>query len=119
MIAWLPTVLRWSARVTGVLLVGMVLMFLVGEGLPDLFRQPPRVQLEFAALFMMAAGFLTGWQWERVGGLLAIVGFAAFSAVELTFHGKLPGGVFPLFVAPGVLYLLSYVAGPLCTNRQG
>ena len=37
--------LRWSARILGLLLVGMVLVFLVGEGPPNPVRQPPAVHL--------------------------------------------------------------------------
>ncbi len=111
MATWIPHVLRWSARVTGLLLVGMVLILVAGEGPPNPFRQPPSVEVEFLAMILMVAGFLAGWRWEAVGGLLAVIGFALFAATEVIVNKQPPGGAIPLFAVPGVLYLLSCGAG--------
>ena len=110
MATWILPALRWSARVTGLLLVGLVLIIIVGEGPPNPFRQPPPVQIEFLGMFLMVVGFLAGWRWEAIGGLLAMTGFALFAATELIVNGRPPGGAIPLFAIPGVLYLLSYCA---------
>jgi peptidoglycan/LPS O-acetylase OafA/YrhL len=109
--------LRWSARVTGLLLVGMVLLFLVGEGPPNPIKQPPSVQIEFLGMILMVAGFLAGWRWEAVGGLLAVIGFAVFAATEVIVNKRPPGGAIPLFAVPGVLYVLSYGVGKV-TRRS-
>lgn len=101
-------ILRWSARVTGLLLVAMVLLFAIGEGVPNISRQPVPVQLGFFAMGLMLVGFLVGWRWEGVGGGLALAGFATFLAVELATNGRPPGGAIPWFVVPGLLYLFSY-----------
>jgi peptidoglycan/LPS O-acetylase OafA/YrhL len=111
MATWIPHALRWSARTSGLLLVGMVLIFLVGEGPPNPFRQPPSVQVEFLGMILMVAGFLAGWRWEALGGLLAVTGFAAFAATEVIVNHSPPGGAIPLFAVPGLLFLLSYGAG--------
>lgn len=108
MVHWISLGLKWSARITGLLLVGLVLLFIFGEGPPNPFQQPLRVQLEFVALFLMVVGFLLGWRWEALGGITAVGGFALFFAVELIVHGRAPGGAMPFFVVPGVLFLLSY-----------
>ena len=47
MARWLLLVLRWLARITGLILAGLVLLFVVGEGPPNPVRQPFSVQLEF------------------------------------------------------------------------
>jgi peptidoglycan/LPS O-acetylase OafA/YrhL len=93
----------------------MVLVFLVGEGPPNPVRQPPAVVAEFIAMFLMLAGFLVGWRWEGAGGLIAIGGFALFSAAEFVANGKPPHGAVPLFAIPGVFYLASYCTGRLLT----
>jgi hypothetical protein len=108
MAAWTLLGLRWSARITGLLLVTMVLIFVVGEGPPNPFRQPPAVQVEFVAVLLMIAGFLAGWRWEGLGGLLAVIAFVGFAATELVVNGKPPGGAIPMFVVPGLLFLMSY-----------
>ena len=59
-------------------------------------------------MILMVVGFLAGWRWEAVGGLLALLGFAAFAATEVVVNRRPPGGAIPLFVVPGVLYLLRY-----------
>ena len=88
MVHWISLGLKWSARITGLLLVGLVLLFIFGEGPPNPFQQPLRVQLEFVALFLMVVGFLLGWRWEALGGITAVGGFALFFAVELIVHGR-------------------------------
>lgn len=103
------TILRWSARITGLLLVGMVLLFVIGEGgLPDALHEPVTTQVELLGMAFMLVGFLVGWRWEGVGGALAIAGFAAFLVAEMVANGRPPRGAIPLFAVPGILYLLSY-----------
>ncbi len=101
-------IVRWSARISGLLLVGLVLLIIVGEGLPNPFRQPPAVQVEFLAMFLMLGGFLAGWRWELLGSALALGGVALFFLVEMVVNGRPPGGAIPLFVVPGALLLASY-----------
>jgi hypothetical protein len=103
---------RWAARVTGLLLLVLVVATVIGEGgPPNVFDQPMPVQLEFAALGLMLLGLVVGWVREGVGGLLVLLGLAAFNAVELAVNGRLALGAFPLFAVPGVLLLLSALLG--------
>ena len=120
MATWILSGLRWSARVCcGLLLVGMVLLFLVGQGPPNPFKQPPPVQIEFLGMILMLVGFLAGWRWEPAGGLLVLLGFAVFAATEVVVNKCPPGGAIPLFAIPGVLYLLSWGArAKFCKLQQ-
>jgi len=105
---WLPLGLRWTARLTGLTLFLLVIVFALGYGgLPNLVQQPVPVQIEFAGMFMMLAGFLAAWRWETLGGILATCGFATFFATEMVTNGNPPGGMVPLFAIPGVLFLIS------------
>ena len=114
---WLDVSVRWGARITGLLLVGLVALITVGEGgPPNIMAQPLLVQVEFAAMFTMLAGFLVGWRWEGVGGVTAVVGFLVFLASEMIGNGTLPGGAIPLFVVPGILLLISH--GLTCISRK-
>jgi hypothetical protein len=99
---------RWSARITSLLLLGLVIIFVVGHrGLPNIFRQPTSVQLEFAAMGLMLLGSVIGWLREGLGGLLVLFGLAAFNGVEMAANNRLALGAFPLFAVPGALFLLS------------
>jgi hypothetical protein len=116
MARWLLLVLRWLARITGLILAGLVLLFVVGEGPPNPVRQPFSVQLEFLAMFLMLVGFLLGWRWEAAGGILAVVGFTIFFATEIVVNGRPPGRAIPLFAIPGVLFLAT--AGVAALRRS-
>jgi hypothetical protein len=104
----LPRLVHWSARVTSLLLFGLVIVIFIGHGgPPNILRQPPPVQLEFAALGLMLAGLVLGWMREGLGGLVVLLGLLAFNIVELAVNGQPALGAFPLFAVPGVLFLLS------------
>jgi hypothetical protein len=55
----------------------------------------------------MLLGLAIGWVREGLGGLLVLLGLAAFNAVELAVNGRPALGAFPLFAVPGALFLLS------------
>ncbi len=112
MIATNLVMLRWAARITGLLLVCLVITFAVGEGTPGTFRQPPRVIVEFIALGLMLAGLLIGWRWEATGGVTTIAGFALFAATGLIVNRHLPGFAICLFLVPGLLFLASSGLNP-------
>jgi hypothetical protein len=89
-------------------LFGLVIVIVIGHGgLPNIFRQPTPVQLEFAAMGLMLLGMVIGWVRQGLGGLLVLLGLAAFNTVELTVNGRPALGAFPLFAVPGALFLLS------------
>jgi hypothetical protein len=102
----------WAARVTSLLLFGLVVAITVGEGgPPNFFGQPRPVQLESIALGLMLLGLVAGWVREGLGGLLVLLGLAAFNAVELVVNDRPALGAFPLFAVPGVLFLVSALLG--------
>jgi hypothetical protein len=51
------------------------------------------------------------WLREGIGGLLVLLGLAAFNAVELVVNGRPALGAFPLFAVPGTLFLVSALLG--------
>jgi hypothetical protein len=91
---------------------GLVVAIFIGHGgPPTIFSQPTSVQLEFVALGLMLLGLVVGWMREGLGGLLVLLGLAAFNAVELVVNGVPARGAFPLFAVPGVLFLVSALMG--------
>jgi len=104
----LARLVRWSARVTSLLLFGLVIVMVIGQGgPPNIFRQPIPVLLEFAAMGLMLLGLVIGWVREGLGGVLVLLGLAAFNGVELAVNSRPALGAFPLFAVPGALFLLS------------
>jgi hypothetical protein len=56
---------------------------------------------------LMLLGLVIGWVREGLGGLLVLLGLAAFNNVELAVNGRTALGAYPLFAVPGALFVLS------------
>jgi peptidoglycan/LPS O-acetylase OafA/YrhL len=107
----LPTlVLRWTARVLGTFIAGMLLLFMIGN-----HYNPFTMQLREAihTLFMpvgVVIGLALAWRWEKLGGLIATLGMGGWFAMLFLTSGGLNlryGWVFALLTLPGLLYLLA------------
>jgi hypothetical protein len=99
----LTQVLHWAGCLLGSAVVLLLAVFAVGEGLPPLAA----LNASFAAVGMMLVGFLLIWWKDWFGALLSLAGLAWFQAIEVAVNGQPSGGLFPLFVVPGVLALLA------------
>jgi hypothetical protein len=105
--ARLISILRWSSRITGLFLAGLVLLFAIGE------RFNPReltltTGLMSVAFFAAASGMLILWRWELIGGMIVVIGMTVFYVVNFVATGKWPSGwVLPLFLVPGLLAVIS------------
>ena len=104
-------VTRWTARFVGTTLVGFMLLFFVAaafspEGLPRVWKEPPSVQLDCLALFLMIAGCAVGWRWEAVASFMTISGYLIWQLVEQ--RTPWPPTWLELVFATGLLYALSW-----------
>ncbi|MGE3317416.1 MAG: hypothetical protein AB7O26_20055, partial [Planctomycetaceae bacterium] len=110
--------IRWTARITGFLIVGVFLLFLIGEGFDP--RKLTGAEIpQHAALLVALFGMLLLWKWELLGGALSIAGMIAFYAINFAASGRLPGGpVFPLCFLPGMLILASALIEHRRTNQE-
>ena len=77
----LATIFRWTARVVGTVLVGLTLFIAIGEGMPNLFKQPFVIQIGFLALALVLSGILLAWRWEFLGGIMSLAGWVLFIVV--------------------------------------
>jgi hypothetical protein len=102
----LATIFRWTARVIGIVMVGLTLIIAIGEGVPNLFTQPFVTQLGFLALTMVLFGILLAWRWELPGGIMSLVGWVLFIVAEtVNWQHSL---YFICLGAPSLLFLSSY-----------
>ncbi len=98
-------ILRWAARILGLLLAGLVLLITTGEGI-DPSELTLTTGLMSVAFFAAIAGMLVLWRWELIGGMMVLVGMMVFYVINFAVSGKLPSGwVFPLCFMPGILAL--------------
>ena len=99
------TVIRWSARILGVVMAGFLLFMFFGYFLEG--RAPsPGSLAPFAAIGLVLMGIyiiamLVALRWERIGSLLGAIALGIFFAIM--FLGLLPGNVAGGFSARGVL----------------
>lgn len=104
--ARLASGILWGARIMGLLLVLLFLIFAFGKGMPNLLNLQINEAFMFLALFTMLAGILAAFKWEGVGGILMIDGFILFMVVEYFSSGSLEvGGIFYLFPLNGLMFL--------------
>lgn len=99
----LATLCRWTARLAATAITALFVVFLVGEGTPDLRELTDQELLGFGAVLIMVLGTLAGWVRDLPGALLILAGYAAFAAVENGW----PPLPFVLYLAAGILLLLS------------
>ena len=109
--------LRWMARVLGVLILAFVLLDLIGGGLPNIRNIAPGEWLLWGGFTLTLVGFALLWKWELTGGIVALGGIALFYVASFALAGKFPGGwVFPLFFLPGFLSIICHLAERRATS---
>ncbi len=99
------SVIRWTARIIGLLIIGFVFVLAIGEGRElDVTALNGTEVAMFLAWLIALIGMAVLWKWEGVGGLLTLSGMAVFYGLNFAASGRFPGGpVFPLCFVPGVL----------------
>ncbi len=110
-------IIRWTARVLGALMAGLILLIFIGEavsdGLGPLSFLTLRESLMMVAFVLVFLGLVIGWMREKLGGWLVVGGMVAFYLLDYLFSGTFPrGGTFLLIVLPGILYLISGSSNP-------
>jgi hypothetical protein len=101
-------VLRWAARLSGLLIAGGFALLAIGE-MSSPGAAGPATLLEWAGMILVTvscASLLIAWRWELVGSIVSLTCLAAFAIL-------IPGGhafhmVLLAMAAPGVLYVLDW-----------
>jgi hypothetical protein len=113
-LGWAGLATRWTARLTGALLLGLVVALFIGEGLlggggPNLVKASWPERFMFVAMLISVAGLVVLWWRELLGGVFVIGGMVVFYGLNYHLSGKFPGGAFPLLYMPGILAVVSWV----------
>jgi hypothetical protein len=102
----IATCCRWGGRVTGIILIISVVMLAIGEGLPDVLKQPISVQIGFLAMGCILLGILAGWRWELAGGVASLAGWLLF-AIAVVGSPRHLNCFIEALALPGALYVAS------------
>jgi hypothetical protein len=97
---------RWIARLVGAFIIPVTVHIAIGQGLPNIFAQPVRVQVGFAALALILIGILAGWRWELAGGIISLFGWCLFVLATINAPRILNGFVMAMAL-PGAFYVAS------------
>jgi hypothetical protein len=93
---------RWIARIGSLVVVGFLLLFMFGEGLP------PITVLHLCFPLGVMLGLIVAWFLEGIGATITIVSIAAFYLIHYRHSGTLPSGPFFLIAAaPSAFFLIS------------
>ena len=99
----LLAVARWTARIVGILLLLLIVVFAVGEGVhPVRMFESLSVALLTIALLTMIVGQIAAWELEGIGGGLILGSYILFAVLN---HGVPLNVVFGPWLLTGLIYL--------------
>ena len=101
-------VVRWIARLWTIASIGLILLFLVGE------RSYPGSATEWLGFLFfplgISIGMILAWRREGLGGSITVGSLLVFYGIHLATADMLPKGwAWPVFGAPGFLFLLCWL----------
>jgi hypothetical protein len=98
---------RWAARVLSVFSVGIILLFIIGEGFSPL-KIKPTEWLGFIFFPLgISLGMIVAWWKEGLGGSITVGSLCIFYLMNFILSGSLPKGwAFLVFAFPGLLFLI-------------
>jgi len=108
-------VLRWLARLSGVVIAGGYVLLLAGEFLHP-HSGPPSTLFEWGGLALLTAtcaGMIIAWHWELQGAILSLTCLVAFTWLV----GMNRYGVVAALAVPGVLFTADWLLRKLRTMR--
>jgi hypothetical protein len=111
----LAAVLRWLARLSGVVVAGGYVLLLAGEILSP-HSGPPSTFFEWGGLGLLTAtcaGLLIAWHWELLGAILSLAGLFSFTWLV----GMNRYGVVAALALPGVLFTADWLLRKFQTPR--
>jgi hypothetical protein len=101
---------RWIARVTGLGIVGLVVLFFIGTDGFNPAKLSPVESVQMLFFLTFCFGLLVAWRWELIGAGMATAAILCFFMVNLMKTGAFPRGwVWMLMPLPGLFLLLCWL----------
>ena len=109
--------LRWLARVLSLPCIGLVLLFVFGEGFPMSAFTARDLCLFLLFPLGICLGMIVAWWRDGLGGSITIGSLAAFYLMHYVLSQQFPGGfAFLLLALPGFLFLICWLGTPSRTR---
>jgi hypothetical protein len=95
---------HWAGCLLGTAIIWLFAITAVSEGMTAQLL----LDSSMLSLLVMLTGFVIGWQYDFVGGIISLAGITSFYVTYQVQYDVLPWGwLFPLCLAPGALMLLA------------
>lgn len=103
-----PSILRWTARLSAVLIVGAFVVLLAGEVFSPHSGPPSNLREWFglALITLACIGMVLAWRWEFHGAIISLAALVGFAAVIAEQDMFLITGAISI---PPVLYLMDWL----------
>ncbi len=104
-----PVIVLWLARILSLASLGIVLLFIVGEGFNPLTFNPTE-WLGFVFFPVgISVGMIVAWWKMGIGGSITVGSLIMFYVVQVATSGRFPQGwAWLVFSSPGFLFLLNW-----------
>lgn len=106
---WWLLVLKWLARVAGVVVAGGFLMLMIGEVLTPHSGAPTHWKewLGIVLITVACLAPLLAWKWEMEAAVLSLASLAAWVTI-VNFRWDRAGGTVVVMAVPACLFLLDW-----------
>ena len=102
----LRTAVHWTARISSILFIGILLLMFLGEGFEPAKVKPTEWIMLLFGPFGLALGMILGWWKEGLGGAVTILSF--FASLLVGDYSGSGAGYMLICASPGFLFLLSW-----------
>jgi len=103
----LLTTVRWIARISSILVIGVFLLMFFGEGFDPVKVKPSEWVMLLFGPFGFILGMILGWWKEGLGGAITIVSF--FGAMLVGDYSGSGATNMAICAAPGFLFLFAWL----------
>lgn len=101
-------VMRWAARISGLISVAFFLSFIFGEGMHDIRNGDSQQLMPFLPLLALAiSGYFVSWLKEKTGGAMMVIGGLLLLLYLFYSQDYIIGLIYGLpFIIPGIIFYL-------------
>ena len=102
-------IVLWIARILSLISLGVVLLFIVGEGFNPMTLKPTEWLGFLFFPIGISVGMILAWWKKGIGGSITVGSLIMFYVVHVATSGKFPQGwAWLVFAFPGFLFLLNW-----------
>lgn len=96
-------IIRATARFLGSILFLMIIMFAIGEGIPNPFSLTLSEAITFFSFVVMLSGLIVAWRLEGIGGMVVLLGYLVIVIIN---PFSFSGGVIAIIPLTGTLFVI-------------